>query len=261
MTIAVDVGLARSLSDTEARLWRFALFIALAAVPLGAAQALDARQFGGEAVWVKPLKFHLALTVYFATLAFMARWMPARMEAGRAWRWFLGAAMVMTLAELVWIGGAAALGVASHFNASSPLWQAVYGVMGLAATVLTALTLVMGVAIWRGGVGLTAPMRQALGLGLVMTFGLTMLTAWTMAGGTGHLVGVPLTGARVPLMGWSGEVGDLRLPHFLATHALHVVPLAGFAGSRAVVWAAGAGYGALVLWAFGRALMGLPLLA
>jgi hypothetical protein len=88
-----------------------------------------------------------------------------------------------------------------------------------------------------------------------------MLTAWTMAGGTGHLVGEPLTGARVPLMGWSGEVGDLRLPHFLATHALHVVPLAGFAGSRAVVWAAGAGYGALVLWAFGRALMGLPLLA
>lgn len=144
MTLALDPGPSRRLGATESRMGRLALFIALAAVPLGAALMLDARQFGGESVWVKPLKFHLALTVYFATLAFMARWLPAGMEAGRPWRWFLGVAMVMTGAELVWIGGAAALGVASHFNTASPFWQVVYGVMGLAATVLTALTLVMG---------------------------------------------------------------------------------------------------------------------
>ena len=262
MTLVFDHAAARVFNDSETRMWRFALLIALAAVPLGAAMVLDARQFQEEAVWLKPLKFHLALVVYFATLAFFARWLSARMEAGRAWRLFLGVAMGMTVAELVWIGGAAALGVWSHFNVSSPLWGAVYGVMGLAATLLTALTLVMGVAIWRDRASvLAAPLRQAVGLGLVMTFGLTMLTAWTMAAGPGHHVGVPLAGARVPLMGWSREVGDLRLPHFLATHALHVVPLAGLAGSRGVVWAVGLGYGALVLWAFGRALAGLPLLA
>ena len=59
-------------------------------------------------------------------------------------------------------------------------------------------------------------------------------------------------------MGWSREVGDLRLPHFLATHALHVVPLAGLTGNRGVVWGTALGWTALTLWCFARALMGLP---
>ena len=40
----------------------------------------------------------------------------------------------------------------------------------------------------------------------------------------GHFVGTPVTGASVPILGWSLEVGDLRVPHFLATHAMHAVP-------------------------------------
>jgi hypothetical protein len=261
MTLAIDLPRpARGMTTTETRLWAFAGAIALAALPVALAFGLDARQFNAEPIWLKPLKFHLALAVYFGTLALFARWLPARFEQARAWRWFLGAAMAATVAELVWIGGAAALGVGSHFNTATPLWQAVYGLMGLLATVLTALTLVMGVAVWRDRASpLPDALRMGLALGLVLTFALTMLAAWGMAAGPGHLVGVPVTGGRVPLMGWSLEVGDLRLPHFLATHALHVVPLAGFIGLRAV-WLAGAGYTALTLWALGRAQMGLPLL-
>jgi hypothetical protein len=261
MTLALSLPRpARVLTFTEARLWAFAAAIALAALPLAVAHGLDTRTFNAEPIWLKPLKFHLALTIYFATLAWFARWLPQALEESRRWRWFLGAAMLATVAELVWIDGAAALGVASHFNTSSPIWQAVYGLMGLFATLLTALTLVMGLAFWRDRASpLAEPLRLGLALGLVLTFGLTMLAAWGMASGAGHHVGVPVTGARVPLMGWSTEVGDQRLPHFLATHALHVVPLAGFINLRAV-WLAGAGYAALTLWALGRALMGLPLL-
>lgn len=261
MTLAIDLPRpVRVMSATETRLWGFAAAIALAAVPVALAQALDPRQFNAEPVWLKPLKFHLALAVYFATLAWFARWLPGSLESSRPWRWFLGAAMLATVGELMWIGGAAALGVGSHFNTSTPVWQALYGLMGVFAVTLTALTLVMGVAFWRDRASpLPDALRLGLALGLVLTFVLTVLAAGAMSASPGHHVGVPVTGARVPLMGWSLEVGDLRLPHFLATHALHVVPLAGFFGLRAV-WLAGAGYAALTLWALGRALMGLPLL-
>ena len=261
MTLAIDLpGPARAMSITETRLWAFAAAIALAAVPVGLAHVLDPRQFNAEPVWLKPLKFHLALGVYFATLAWFARWLPESLESSRRWRWFLGAAMLATVGELLWIGGAAALGVGSHFNTATPVWQALYGLMGVFAVTLTALTLVMGIAFWRDRASpLPDALRVGLALGLVLTFALTVLAAGAMSASPGHHVGVPVTGARVPLMGWSLEVGDLRLPHFLATHALHVVPLAGFIGLRAV-WLAGAGFAALTLWALGRALLGLPLL-
>jgi hypothetical protein len=95
-------------------------------------------------------------------------------------------------------------------------------------------------------------------VGLVLTFALTLPTAGTMAQMLSHHVGTPVTGARMPFFGWSTEVGDLRLPHFLATHALHVVPLAGLSGRAGLVWATAAGWTALTLWCFARALMGLP---
>jgi hypothetical protein len=55
-------------------------------------------------------------------------------------------------------------------------------------------------------------------------------------------------------------VGDLRVAHFLATHALYVVPLAGFTGSRPLVWAAALGFAAATLAVFVLGLMGLPVI-
>ena len=262
--VATDAARAaaprRALTPTEVRLWAAVALIAVTALPPLFGLVLDDRRFQGDPIWLKPVKFHLAVAVYLATLAVLARWLPAGFERARGWRVFLGLALAAAGLELVWIDGAAALGVASHFNVGTPLLQALYGAMGLVASVLTALTLVMGLAIWRNRAVLTPALRDGLGLGLVLTFGLTMVAAWGMAAGPGHLVGVPASGARVPLMGWSREVGDLRFAHFLATHALHVVPLAGLTGARAAVWLAGGAYAGLVLWAFARALSGLPLL-
>lgn len=232
-----------------------AVLIALAMGPMLAAMALDPRQFGGEDVWLKPLKFHIALVIYLVTLAVYARWMTAAQREGRAWRWFVTVVCACILAELSWIGGAAALETGSHFNVSSPVWNTLYSLMGVAAVTLTSLSLAMGVVFWRHRAD---PLMLAVALGLVLTFVLTVPVAGTMSSLPGHLVGTPVTGARFPIMGWSLEVGDLRLPHFLATHAMHVVPLAGLTGSRAAVWATAAGFTALVGWCFARALMGLP---
>lgn len=263
-----------SLPRPALRLWdeapalpAFALLLALAAMPLLAAAALDPRLFQGESIWMKPLKFHLALSVYFATLGIFARWMPQGMVQGRGWRLYQTIVIACTSAELLWISGAAALGTGSHFNVSSPAWAALYPLMGVFAVMLTSMTLVMGVAIWRNAAtGLPAPVHLSLALGLILTFVLTVLAAGLMARGTGHLVGTPVTGARLPLLGWSREVGDLRAPHFLATHAMHILPLAGLAAlalprrlQAPAVWSAAAAFAALTLWALATSLAGHPL--
>ena len=69
------------------------------------------------------------------------------------------------------------------------------------------------------------------------------------------------------LTGWSLRVGDIRVSHFLATHMMQVVPLAGLAAARllpggarvAAVWVVAAAWSALVLVAYQQALAGRPL--
>lgn len=230
------------------------LLTALAAVPLLVAYSLDTRLFQGDNVWLKPLKFHAALAIYTGTLALFAMLLPEGTFTSRRWRLYIGLVIACIVAELLWIGGAAALGTASHFNVEG-IWSLLYGLMGAAAVTLTSLSLAMGLVFWRRRAD---PLMLSVALGLILTFLLTVPIAGTMSSGTGHLVGTPVTGARLPFFGWSAEVGDLRLPHFLATHALHAVPLAGLSGSRTAVWAAAASFTALTLWCFAHALSGLP---
>ncbi|MBL9046050.1 MAG: hypothetical protein JNK34_01885 [Tabrizicola sp.] len=230
------------------------LLIALSALPLMAAQIMDPRLFQGDSIWLKPLKFHLALAVYTGTLAIYATLLPENAFAYRRARVYLGVVTTCIAAELLWITAAAAMGKASHFNVTG-IWGLLYPLMGAAAVTLTSLSLVMGLAFWPSR---AKPLHLSIAVGLILTFVLTVPIAGVMSQGSGHLVGTPVSGARFPLMGWSREVGDLRLPHFLATHAMHAVPMAGLGGSRRAVWATAAGWSALTLWCFARALQGLP---
>jgi hypothetical protein len=254
MSLAFSAPRLAAASRANPQLLAITLLMALAAAPLAVAHALDPRVFLGDPIWLKPLKFHLALAVYTGTLALFALLLPDGTFTTRRWRAYIGIVILCILAEVAWIAAAAALGTASHFNLTG-IWGALYPLMGLAAVTLTSLSLAMGLVFWRRA---DTALFLGIALGLILTFALTVPIAGTMASGSSHLVGTPVTGARFPFFGWSAEVGDLRLPHFLATHALHTVPLAGLSGSRPVVWAAAAGWTAVVLWCFARALSGLP---
>jgi hypothetical protein len=244
------------------------LILALATLTLFAAMTVDPRTFQGVDVWVKPAKFAISLSLYLLTLALFARWLPAGTTGRMTWRAYAWIVALAILAEMAWIGGAALFGVGSHFNIDTPLMSALYAAMGIAAVTLTSATLVMGVAIWRNpATGLPPALRLSVALGLVLTFVLTLIVAGTMAQTLSHHVGTPATGAMLPVMGWSREVGDLRVAHFFATHAMHALPLAGLlaarlpeATGRRLVWAAAAGFTALVAGTFLQALAGLPFL-
>ena len=263
------------LPRTPHRIWNDApafagltVFIALTALPLLGASLIDPRSFLNAPVWQKPLQFHLALGIYSLTLAFFARYLPGGMTS-RRWRIYAAVVCFCILAELVWVGGAASYATASHFNVDDIVMGTIYGLMGVFAVILTSASLVMGIAIWRNpDTGLGAALHLSVALGLILTFVLTLIAAGTLSSMAGHLVGTPITGARLPILGWSREVGDLRVPHFIATHALHILPLLGLVASRSlnpraalgVVWAGAAALIAVVALTMAQAFAGLPFL-
>jgi hypothetical protein len=243
-----------------------AMLLALGLIPLFAAMALDARIFQGESPWMKPVKFHFALGVYTITLAFFARYMPDSTRSGRAWRWFTAAVVVAILGEVIWLSSAAMLNTASHFNTEIPIFTAIYGLMGVFAVLLTSASLVLGISVWRNpATGLAPALHLSVALGLILTFALTIPVAGYLSSNGGHFVGTSTRALLV--MGWSRDAGDLRVAHFLATHALHFIPMAGLAAVWAIprhatraVWVAASAFSALVVFAFVQALQGLPFL-
>jgi hypothetical protein len=258
----MTLALARPsrIADDAPTFTALALFIALTAIPLLTASTLDTRAFADVPVWQKPLQFHLALSVFFITLAFFARFLPTPMTT-RKWRIYTAIIAFAVIAELVWITTAATFGIASHFNRTQPVMMILYPVMGVFSIILSSPSLAMGVTIWRNkATGLPPALHLSVALGLMLTFLLTLIAAGTMSSGTGHLIGTPLTNARLPIVGWSREVGDLRVPHFIATHAMHIVPLAGFTQNRAIVVVSAVAYSALVAFTMWQAFQGQPFL-
>jgi hypothetical protein len=243
-----------------------AILLALGLIPLYGAMALDARIFQGDSPWMKPIKFHYALGVYTITLAFFARYMPQSTRLGRRWRWFTAAVVVAIVGEVIWLSSAAMLNTASHFNTTIPVFTAIYGLMGVFAVLLTSASLVMGVSVWRNpATGLAPSVHLAVALGLILTFALTIPVAGYLSGNGGHFVGTSTR--ELWVMGWSRDAGDLRVAHFLATHALHFVPVAGLmavwlAPAQAVrlVWLMAGLFAAMVIGTFVQALQGLPFL-
>jgi hypothetical protein len=160
------------------------------------------------------------------------------------------------------------LGTTSHFN-TSLFGQIIYPLMGAAAVLLTSASTVYAVAIARNRTtGLSPVVREGVVVGLGLVLPLTLLTAGTMSGFGGHLVGGSGSDAGgLPLMGWSRDGGDLRVAHFFATHALHFIP----AFALGSAWLFGSerrlplrlfvlAFSAFVLFTFVQALMGMPLI-
>jgi len=175
------------------------------------------------------------------------------------------------ISEVIYISLQAARGQASHFNQTSPLALALYGLMGLGAVLIVVGSGVFGYGIWRSPAPAGSPnLRRGAALGLMLGSGATFLIAGYLSQHPGgHLVGGPPTDAfGLPFLGWATRGGDLRVPHFFATHAMQVLPLAGLLVDRAGVTGRGwlmpglaIGYFAFVLGLFIEALLGVPFLA
>lgn len=213
------------------------LSVALA-FPSVIALGLDDRLLNGISVWSKPLKFQASLALMLLTLILLLPQIEARARAGLGV--FLASLMAAITAngEVFYITLQAARGRASHFNDSTAFEAMAYSVMGVGAALLVLSSLVIGVYILRRPrAGAPAGLRLGGGWGLVLGSVATLITAFALGGGQidgpGHWVGgIKTDVGGLPLFGWSRTGGDLRVPHFFATHIMQALPILGLGLDR-----------------------------
>lgn len=276
-------SILRDATDGHRGLVRFAAACvpcAIASVVLG---LVDDRAIAGAPAWNKPFKFFVSVAIYALTFAWylgQLRKESGHVARGAAW---VGTGVWAALAiELVLISVQAARGVTSHFNVATPLDMTVFNVMGLMILTLSVLHTVLWVwllrARWPDRPMLSA-LRWGAGVAIVgLAVGGLMVrpsseqvssirarTGWVSGA---HAVGVPDGGPGLPMVNWSSEGGDRRVPHFVGMHAMQVVPavllLLPIGWSQATrllaVRATGVAWGALVLVLILQAQQARPLL-
>lgn len=252
-----------------------AVAIALALLLMSAlAYWVDERMLNDISVWSKPMKFNLSFALHMVTMVWLWQLIAPAVRDRRAAQWLLPLAALSSLAELLYISLQAARGRHSHFNFDTPLeYYLYYGFMGGAAFLIVGLTFCQGLLVWRYPRGpLGRGLHAGAALGLTLGAVATLVTAGALASGAlgapGHWVGaVRSDSAGLPLLGWSTTGGDLRVPHFFATHLTQALPLLGWLADRGQatradrwVWA-GAGLGvAIVIATFVQAASGRALL-
>jgi hypothetical protein len=138
--------------------------------------------------------------------------------------------------------------------------------MAAGAVVLTVSAGALGVMVALDGrVRMGPGLRTAAALRLVGGTVLTLIIAFEMGGRmTQHIGMPPQPASRWPISGWPRDVGDLRQPHFFATHMRQAVPALGWLADRTLpafaavlgAWIAAALWAALTWWLFREALAG-----
>jgi hypothetical protein len=192
----------------------------------------DSRQVLGVNVWEKPLKFAISTAIYAVTWS----WLLAQLRRFRRVGWWAGTISATLLAiELIIIVGAAAAGVTSHFNVSTPLHTTLWAIMAFSISALWIATFVVSILLFRNPLGDRAR-AVAIRSGAILAL-VGMGLAFLMTGPQGdqisdyrgvigaHSVGIDDGGPGLPLLGWSTVAGDLRIPHFIGMHALQAIPL------------------------------------
>lgn len=221
----------------RSRLLTAAGLVNLGLIPLfGVAIFLNPQWIRGAPAWTKPLKFAISIGIYSLTIVWLLQFID-----GRAWlkRLLANATGGALLLEQSLIVIQVLRGTTSHFNYATVFDAAVFQVMGAGITIVAVINLV--IAIWLGRQKVAGPvLGWALRLGVAITF-LGMLVAFLMVSPTtgqleaiergetpstlgAHAVGVEDGGPGLPILGWSTEGGDLRVPHFVGLHALQALP-------------------------------------
>ncbi len=241
-------------------------------IPNYIAYLIDPRLLNGATLWWKPFHFEMSLALHLLTLVALFPLLQSDWRTSRLIRWTTLLVSLSAMLELLYIGFKAAEGRASHFNYATPAEGLAYGLMGVGSVILVTGSFVLGLAIlWRAKPDVGPALKFGAAWGLILGSVSTLIVAGYMSSqfATGHLVGTPpLTDANgLPFLAWSTRNGDLRVPHFFATHAMQALPIAGLIADRIglgkIPWVMPAGtavYFAIVVGLFVQARMGLPVL-
>jgi len=192
-----------------------ALFVAFFLLSL-----IDDRQVTNINLWIKPMKFAISITIYLWTFAWLLYYLPNPSHA----RWLGIVVVISMIAEMATIGLQAARGVPSHFNETSALNAAIFGVMGLFIALNTVANIVTFTLFLRSDVQLEGSMKTAWRCGLLFIC-LASISGVMMVILLSHTIGARDGGPGLPFVNWSTVAGDIRIAHFFTMHGLQLIPL------------------------------------
>jgi hypothetical protein len=254
-------------NDYISRIWLFsALFLVGILAILIPAYYFDPRLLNGVSVWSKPIKFSISLIIHFLTLTFLAQLIEVKRRTAVTLTLLAYASVASMLFEQLYISIQAGRGVKSHFNFSSEFTVQMYSLMGVGAFMLVLVTFVLGIMIKKYTSDDQSGYRLGAILGLTVGSVLTLLLAGYLSSNGSHFVGGETSDANgMAVVGWSKQIGDLRVPHFFATHMMQIIPLVGIVAdklkwqARKVVVISTIVMCSLTLGIFALALSGRPL--
>lgn len=158
----------------------------------------------GPVSWRKPIVFGLSAGVTTASVAWLVSLLDASASRAR-WARLYGVTMVL---EIFLIDLQRWRGVGSHYNVATPLDGAIFSAMGVLICVSVASLGVLG---WRAARSAAVPVdtRAAAGAGVALLL-------------VGSLVGAAMA-SHGSAIGATGG-GWMKLPHFVALHAIQTLP-------------------------------------
>lgn len=241
------MGLHHELMARQPLLTAFAWLMLALMVPTALLLMLDDRTWRDVAIWAKPMKFMASTALFAFTTAWFVGLLPEPLRHSRTVRVLAWTVVLTATFEVGYISLKAALGEGSHHNVGDPLHAALFGLMALAAVMLTATQGALACLIARHSATRDTVFTQAVVVGLVMTFVFATLSGFLLGGQQ------PPAGAGLPLLGWHVGGPDARPAHFLGVHAQQLLPLAGWAlhsgrVAHAARWLAGVAAGNGLLW-------------
>ena len=185
-------------------------------------------QLLGISAWIKPLKFFFSIWIFCWTMG----WLLGELKNPTGlttYSWMVVIVMIIEITVITW---QAANGRLSHFNTSTPLYSSLFTIMGIAISILTLWTLVVGLKFF-GPAAAHIPPGYLWGIRLgIIIFVIFAFEGGLMGARLAHTVGAADGGAGIQVLNWSKKYGDLRVAHFFGMHALQLLPLIGFYLSR-----------------------------
>lgn len=216
------IALHRTLFAHQPLLTRFAWWMVACMLPAACLLVLDERTWRDVAIWAKPLKFMASSALFAATTAWCVSLLPEAQRGSRAVRLLAWTVVLTAGFEVGYISLQAALGEGSHHNVADPLHAALFGLMAVAAVLLTGTQAVLAWLIGRHSADRSSTLTQSVVVGLALTFVLATVSGFLLGGQQ------PPAGAGLPLVGWHLGGPDARPAHFLGVHAQQLLPLAGW---------------------------------
>ena len=240
------------------------------AVPFFAAAGMSVSTLALAAnPWIKPVKFAISFASFLWTAATLLLWLTLSPAMLRIIRCTLSISVAVEMTSLtIQAWRSAHFSIAGRIDALATM--ATNGaIFGVTAATVWLLYMYCG-----NRARIHVPDRSfitAVRLGLAIFLAGNAIGGYMLARGA-HTVGALDNGPSLPFLKWSTVAGDLRIAHFIALHAIQVLPLLAylflqmepqlhFRTRQRAVWAAALLLMLVVGGTFIQAAMGQPLIA